>query len=155
MDFTFNCPKCNQELEVDLTGAGQTITCPTCNSEIEVPKPDIMQVHALNPISASAAAKEEKHFSVPVHDTPTEVLVKKPVVDEEEEIKRKGIHVRIFRHSDCVEVGHDRYEEIVSDFLNRIGEKSIISISPLAYTHLDIGTQKILTDYAIQIIYRF
>jgi hypothetical protein len=38
--------------------------------------------------------------------------------------------------------------------LNKVGESNIVSINALNYTHVDIGSQKILTDYAIQIIYR-
>ena len=64
------------------------------------------------------------------------------------------MRVRIIRHTDCVEVGHDKYEEMVGAFLNKVGEENIISLSPLTYTHIDIATQKILTDYALQIIYR-
>jgi DNA-directed RNA polymerase subunit RPC12/RpoP len=156
MDVTFRCPHCQQELAVDASAAGQTIQCPTCNAGIAVPQPDVTSVHGLNPIAASAAAKVERHFTVPVHDAPAEILIataKKP--DETEAIAGpKKMKIRIIRHTDCIEVGHDRYEEIVGGFLNKVGEENIISITPLSYTHIDIATQKILTDYAVQVIYR-
>jgi DNA-directed RNA polymerase subunit RPC12/RpoP len=156
MDLTFHCPNCRQELAVDASAAGSAIECPTCGTQIAVPSPDLTNVHPLNPIAASAAARIERHFSVPVHDAPAEILVKKAAVRVEEPLPDGGkkLKIKIFRHSDCIEVGHDRYEEIVSDFLNKIGEVNIVSINALGYTHVDIGSQKILTDYAVQIIYR-
>jgi len=158
MDVTFHCPHCKQELAVEASAAGSAIICPSCNTEITVPEPDLTNVHPLNPIATSAAAKIERHFSVPVHDKPAEILLKKDTRAVEAEAAggtaEKKIRIKIFRHTDCIEVGHDRYEEIVSNFLNRVGESNIISINSLSYTHIDIGSQKILTDYAIQIIYR-
>lgn len=156
MDVAFHCPHCKQELEVDASAAGQTIQCPTCHSEITVPQPDVTNIHTHGgTIATSAAAKVEHHFTVPVHEGPAEVLIKR--VQKEEEVVVEGpkkIKVRIFRHTDCVEVGRDRYEEMVSAFLNKIGEENIISLTPLSYNHIDIATQKILIDYALQIIYR-
>lgn len=156
MDISFHCPHCKQELAVDASAAGQAIQCPTCSAEITVPQPDVTNIHPVNPIAASAAAKIERHFSVPVHDRPAEVLIQKGPVTEEPvaEVGPKKMKLRVIRHTDCIEVGHDRYEEIVAQFLNRVGEENIISITPLNYTHIDIATQKILTDYAVQILYR-
>jgi DNA-directed RNA polymerase subunit RPC12/RpoP len=155
MDITFHCSKCRQDLAVDSSAAGSTIQCPTCNAEITVPQPDAANIHILNPIAASAAAKIERHFSVPVHDAPSEVLIKQPTrIIEEVAPGQKQIKMKIFRHSDCVEVGHDRYEEMVSAFLNKVGEENIVSITSLNYTHVDIGSQRLLTDYAVQILYR-
>lgn len=154
MDITFHCPHCNQELAVDAAAAGQTIQCPTCNTGITVPHPDPATLHS-GTIGSSAAAKIERHFSVPVHDAPAEVLIAKVVTaDEEVRTGPKKMKIRIIRHTDCIEVGHDRYEEIVGAFMNKVGEKNIVSITPLTYTHIDIATQKVLTDYAVQIVYR-
>jgi DNA-directed RNA polymerase subunit RPC12/RpoP len=158
MDISFHCPHCKQELAVEATAAGSAIVCPTCNTEITVPEVDVSNVHPVNPMASSAAAKIERHFSVPVHDAPAEILIKKdPRAAETEGLvpgREKRVRIKIFRHTDCIEVGHDRYEEIVGNFLNKVGEANIISINTLGYTHIDIGSQKILTDYAIQIIYR-
>jgi hypothetical protein len=83
------------------------------------------------------------------------VLIKKRAKSDEETADgTKKIKIKIIRHTDCIEVGHDRYEEMVAAFLNRVGEENIISITPLSYTHIDIATRQILTDYAIQTIYR-
>ncbi|MGC8991801.1 MAG: hypothetical protein ACP5MD_16925 [Verrucomicrobiia bacterium] len=155
MEITFHCPHCKQELAVDASAAGETIQCPTCEAEISVPTPELTDIHGLNPIASSAAAKEEKHFVVPVRDAPPEILIKQPTKTEEEPGQgAKKLKIKIFRHSDCIEVGHDRYEEFVSQFLNKVGEENIVSITPLSYTHIDIATQKLMTDYALQIIYR-
>lgn len=155
MDLTFHCPHCQQELMVDASAAGQVIQCPTCNSEIGVPMPDVTNIRPHNPIHDSAAAKIEHHFVVPVREGPPEVLI--PTSTKEEEVSagpEKKIKIRIFRHSDCIEVGRDRYEETVANFLNKVGWENVLNMTPLTYTHIDIATQKILTDYAIQIIYR-
>ena len=169
MDVIFNCPHCDQELEVDSSGAGSEIECPSCGETIVIPAPDNARIKPVpvpapkppggQPVSAiasSAAAKEEKHFSVPVRDVPTEQLIEKPLPPLEVaalESDRK-IRVKTIRHSDCVEVGHDRFDEIVTNFLGKIGEVNIVSINTLAYTHVDVGSQKLITDYGVMIVYK-
>lgn len=156
MEITFHCPNCKQQLAADAQAAGQTIQCPTCNEDISIPEPDATNIHLTNPIATSAAAKIERHFAVPVHDGPAELLITKAKAkDEDEPVEGpKKMRMKVIRHTDCVEVGHDRYEETVAAFLNKVGEENIVNIAPLTYTHIDIGTQKILTDFAVQIIYR-
>ena len=156
MDITFHCPHCKQTLEVDASAAGQPIQCPACHAEITVPAPDVTNIHAAHSsIASSAAAKVEHHFSVPVHEGPAELLIKKVAKEEEVIVEgTKKVKLKIFRHTDCVEVGRDRYEEMVGAFLNKVGEENIISLTPLNYTHIDLATRHILTEYAIQIIYR-
>jgi DNA-directed RNA polymerase subunit RPC12/RpoP len=158
MDVIFKCNHCGQELSVDASGAGTEIECPSCGERIVIPQPEPapeMPRVVINPIKTSAAAKEEHHFSVPVHDKPTESLITKPLVPLEIAAK-EGVHVRVktIRHTDCVEVGHDRFDEIVTRFLEKVGESNIVSINTLTYTHLDIGSQKLLTDFGVMIVYR-
>jgi DNA-directed RNA polymerase subunit RPC12/RpoP len=38
MDIDFNCPRCNQPLSVEASGAGMLVNCPDCNEQIEVPR---------------------------------------------------------------------------------------------------------------------
>jgi DNA-directed RNA polymerase subunit RPC12/RpoP len=174
MDVIFQCPNCEQELEVDSSGAGSEINCPSCGETIVVPEPGSAarpkgeappsprqpqtrpEVQPINPIAASAAAKEEKHFQVPVHDKPAESLIARPLKPLEVSAKDsdKTIRVKTVRRIDCVEVGHDRFDEVVTGFLHKIGEDNIVSVNTLAYTYLDIGTQKLLTDYGVLIVYR-
>ena len=168
MDVIFNCPKCDQELAVDSSGAGTEIECPSCGETIVIPGPDTGVVRPLvgaahggdgnpiNPIASSAAAKVEMHLRVPVHKTPTESLIEKPLAPLEVAAKDsdKKIRVKTIKHTDCIEVGHDKFDEFVTNFLIKIGESNIVSITTLSYTHLDIGSQKLMTDFGVMIIYR-
>src|SRR5271170_7652566 len=86
MDITFKCPNCDQELEVDASGSGSTIECPSCSRSITVPASEAQNgepgVPASTPamaapIAASAAAKVERHFSVPERTGPGEALIQK------------------------------------------------------------------------------
>lgn len=155
MDVAFICPNCKQELEADASLAGTTIQCPSCNHSLDIPEPDVQNVRVSNPISASAAAREEKHFSVPVHEGPSEILIKKPV--KKEEIPADGkrhLRTKTIRRIDCVEVGRDHFDEVISKFLDKIGEENLVNMSPVAYTYVDIGSQKLLTDFGVIILYR-
>jgi len=115
-----------------------------------------MEVHPVNPIASSAAAKVEMHLKVPVRTTPTESLIERPPPPLEAAAKEtdKRIRVKTIKHTDCIEVGHDKFDEVVSNFLGKIGEANVISITTLTYTHLDIGTQKLLTDFGVMVVYR-
>jgi len=172
MDVIFNCPHCEQELEVDASGAGSEIECPSCNEKIVIPKPGDPGVrvsgtgvetgapkdgvHPINPIASSAAARVEMHLKVPVRDKPSEVLISKPPPPLEVAAKEsdKKMRIKTIRHTDCIEVGHDRFDEVVSQFLAKVGEKNVVNISMFNYTNLDIGTQKLMTEYGVMIIYR-
>ena len=156
MDIVFNCTHCEQELSIDSSGAGTEIECPSCGGKLVIPTPGPPPPReVINPIKTSAAAKEELHFKVPVHDKPTEKLIAKPLKPLEAAAK-EGIKIRVktIRRTDCVEVGHDRFDEVVTGFLDKVGESNIISINTLTYTHLDIGTQKLLTDFGVLIVYK-
>ncbi len=172
MDLIFKCPNCDQELAVDSSAAGNEINCPSCNELIVIPEPEVpvaapgapppaggahVEPHPVNPIDSSAARRVEMHLKVPVHDVPAESLIAKPLVPLEAAAAKavtKRIRVKTIRHTDCIEVGHDRFDDIVTSFLERVGEKFIISITPLSYTFLDIGTQKLMTEYGVLIVYK-
>jgi DNA-directed RNA polymerase subunit RPC12/RpoP len=167
MDIIFKCPKCEQELEVDSAGGGTEIDCPSCGEKIVIPEQgttvppshvggEPLAGGVINPIASSAAAKVEMHLKVPVTAKHTESLIAKPLVPLEVAAKGadKTIHVKTIRHTDCIEVGHDRFDEIITNFLTKVGQDNIVSITPLNYTHLDIGTQKLLTEYGVLIVYK-
>lgn len=155
MDMTFSCPSCKQQLEADVSMAGQEITCPSCNNAIVIPDANPMNLH-VNPIASSAAAKQEYHFTVPVRDTPAEVLIKKaaPPLEVAARDTDKKLRIKCIRRTDCVEVGHDRFDEIVTEFLQKIGEGNLVSVTPLTYTHLDLGSRQLMTDFGVMIIYK-
>jgi DNA-directed RNA polymerase subunit RPC12/RpoP len=167
MDIVFNCPHCEQELAVDSSGAGSEIQCPSCNEKIMIPAaaappPDpeahagVSHQSAGHSIASSAAAKVEMHLKVPVRDKPGEVLIAKPKTPLEAVVRGAGkkLRVRTIRHSNCVEAGHDKFDEKVTEFLNEIGEANLIVAHTISYTHFDVGTQKLLTDYGVMILYR-
>ena len=173
MDMTFKCPACGQELEVDESAAGEEIECPACNQRIQIPgqapgSPPVAAPApatpaggwasggAASPIASSAAAKEEKHLVVPVHEKPQEKLIAKAAVPLEIAAKETDRHLRVkcIRRVECAEVGHDNFDKVVSEFLAKIGERNFISITTLSYSHIDISSQKLLNDYGVMILYR-
>jgi DNA-directed RNA polymerase subunit RPC12/RpoP len=174
MDLIFNCPKCGQELEVDASGAGEEITCPSCSETIRIPDDRRVpapgaaagpapatgawaaMAQAAAPAATSAAAKVEMHLKVPVRSTPGESLIAKPPAPLEAAARSsdRQLHVKCIRHIDCVEVGHDRFDDTVTQFLGKIGEANMVSMTTISYSHIDISSQKLLTDFGVMIVYR-
>jgi DNA-directed RNA polymerase subunit RPC12/RpoP len=165
MDIVFDCPNCSQELAVDSAGAGSEIDCPSCGETITIPsgstKPPTENVPsgpslAPSTIASSAAAKVEMHLKVPVRDKPGDSLITKPRPPLEVIVKGSGkrIRTRTIRHASCIENGHDKFDEKVMECLNDIGESNLISIHTVGYQHFDVGTQKVMTDYGLVVIYR-
>jgi DNA-directed RNA polymerase subunit RPC12/RpoP len=169
MDIIFNCPHCEQEMAVDNSGAGSEIQCPSCGAKITIPStatppaPESAPAGAVgagsqasHTIASSAAAKIEMHLKVPVRDKPGEVLIAKPKPPLEAVARGadKKVRVRTIRHATCIEAGHDKFDEKVTEFLNEVGEANLISIHTVNYTHFDVGIQKIVEDYGVVIVYR-
>jgi hypothetical protein len=158
MDISFKCPNCDQELEVDSSGAGTSIECPSCAATITVPGEPVAVVIEAAAVEEKPAAKVEKHFSVPVRDgtAPTDTLIQKPNRPLEVTAKEddKSIRIKTYKRGDCAEVGHDRFDEIVSAFLAKVGRENIISISPINYSYTDLSSRAILTDYGVMVVFR-
>ena len=156
MDLIFRCIHCDQELAVNPSGAGTEIDCPTCGKKITIPDPEPQTIRSINPISTSAAAKEVKQFNVPVRSTPTEVLVKNPIRPLEVESKggEKKLRIRTIKRTECLEVGHDKFDEMVSEFIGKIPPEDFVSITPITYSHFDLNTRQSMTDYGVIVIYR-
>ena len=164
MDIIFDCPNCSQELAVDSSGAGTNIECPACGDTITIPTgpqkpPDSKELVVPNltasPISASAAAKVEKHLRVPVRDTPAEPLIAKakPPLGARV-VGDKQVRIRTIRRASCIESGHDNFDDMVSKFLLEVGEPNLMSIHPVNYTFFEVATQKMVTDYGVIVVYR-
>lgn len=166
MDLVFNCSSCEQELAVDETASGEQIQCPSCSTTVVVPprsenrlvesKP-MMAVPATAPMVAVAAQvePEHRHLSVPQHQGPSEKLVKKTALAEPADAGPKVKHLRTkcIKRGSCVEVGHDRFDEVVSDFIQKVGDENVVSINPLSYGAMD-STGHMLPDYGVMIVYR-
>jgi DNA-directed RNA polymerase subunit RPC12/RpoP len=181
MDVIFNCPECDQELQVDSTAAGSEIACPNCEESIVIPGPEgakrvvesepaqqkpaeegpqalpkADEVKPVNAIASSAAAKVEHHFKVPQREAKKESLIEKPLppLDAAAKDTDKKLRVKTIKRGECVEVGHDRFDEIATAFLSKIGEENLINVSTVSYDHLDNATQKVQNDFGLLIVYR-
>lgn len=158
MDINFKCRHCEQDLTVDASGAGSEIQCPACGGTIVIPAANHDPSggpKVVNPISLSAAAKEVKHFVVPQRDKTDESLISKPHKSLEASA-HEGVILRTkcIRHFDCVEVGKDHFDEVVTNFINKVGEANIIKIETFNYAHRDLETRDWVTDYGIFVLYR-
>jgi hypothetical protein len=160
MDIVFKCPHCDQELEVDSSGAGSSIECPACARTISVPAAEPTNGEhvavAAPPMAADAAAKAEKHYSVPTHHSSTEALIQKPNRPLEIAAKDtdKKVRIKTFKRTDCQEVGKDRFDEIVSTFLDKVGWDNVISVTPVSYSYVQLDTRLSINDYGVLIVYR-
>jgi DNA-directed RNA polymerase subunit RPC12/RpoP len=160
MDISFKCPNCDQELEVDASGAGSTIECPACLSSITVPSLGVSTapptpVAAPPPVPPPTAP--EKHFSVPVHQqAPPQALIQKPNKPLEVAAREgdKTMRIKTFKRTDCVEVGKDHFDEVVSAFLEKVGQANIVSINPINYSYMELGSRNMLTDYGVMIVFK-
>lgn len=108
----------------------------------EAPKPEA---------KPAAHASEHKPLTVPHHHGPQESLVKKAAHVEHKDEPPK-IRVKTIKRGSCVEVGHDLFDEKVTDFLNKIGRENIIHMSAIGYGAMD-STGHMLPDYGIMIVY--
>ena len=158
MDINFKCRHCDQDLSVDATGAGSEIQCPACGNTLVIPaaSPEVMTPHVVNPMATSAAAREgPKHFAVPQREQAPESLIAKPLRPLEA-AAHEGVQLRTkcIRHFDCVEVGKDHFDEVVTNFINKIGEQHIVKIETFNYAHRDLETRDWVTDYGVFILYR-
>jgi hypothetical protein len=156
MDVMFICPNCKQQLEAESSLSGTSINCPACQAPLIVPVADPANTRTGAATAASAGAKEEKHFQVPVTQTPTASLIEKPkpTLAATKTDAEKTIQVKCIRRTDCVEVGKDHFDEVVTKFLGSVGETNIVSINTIAYTHVDMGSRQILTDYGVMVVYK-
>src|SRR4051812_5278032 len=122
MDIIFNCPKCEQELEVDSSGAGSEIECPNCSETITIPEvgtagtrtsgasesrhglptiggPPWASRRANTPTPSPAAAKIERPLKAPVRKTSKSLIPKPlPPLDATAKETDKKMRVKTIRH---------------------------------------------------------
>ncbi|MEY4917405.1 MAG: hypothetical protein RL616_1318, partial [Verrucomicrobiota bacterium] len=75
-------------------------------------------------------------------------------VDSETDFHDILDRIHTIRHAQCVESGHDHFDERVSEFLNQVTETNLIGVHTINYEHFDVGIQKIVTDYGVLIVFR-
>ena len=153
MDVMFSCPSCKQQLEADSTLSGTNIECPACGAQITVPEADPANVKA----ASAHPPVEDKHFVVPVSDKPTESLIQKARPPLEVAARREGsktLVVKCIRHGDCVEVGKDKFDEVVTEFLEKVGQDNVVSINTFNYSHIDLGSRQAMNDYGVMVVYK-
>jgi len=144
-----------QELIVEAGGAGSEIECPSYRTARTIRAADSANVHTKAPINYSAAAKEEHHFTVPQTDGPVEPLIKAalPPLEVAKDGERQ-IRIKTIRRSECVEVGKDLFDKKVTEFLQKVGEKHVISINTVNYTHEDMASKAQVADYGVLIVFK-
>jgi hypothetical protein len=207
MDILFNCPHCQQELQVEASAAGSEIECPACSKSLTVPaatpentvetpaageetttppeeqeNQPAAQEEQANEAEESAAphtltlprggtppppaapktpapthaVAPSKHFVVPVHSTPAEVLItkaSKPLEIAAQESDKK-LRIKTIRRSECLEVGRDHFDEKVSAFLDKVGQPNVISVTAVHYSIVDASTHQAVSDYGIMILFK-
>ncbi len=171
MDVTWKCPNCSQELAADDSTVGAEIECPSCG-EVQLippasppPKPEPAPKPAPASHEKPAAPTEKppepkpehkvehKPLAVPQHEGPAETLVKKKAETVATEVTEKRLRIRCIKRVLCEEVGHDKFEEVVSAFLQKIGEQNIVSINPVSYGFINTLGQMV-NDYGVMIVYK-
>ena len=157
MDISFKCAVCEQQLEVDASAAGSTIECPSCGSSVSIPPPDPASLLAAATPPPVEPPKEEKHFSVPVHEhAPPQELIQKPAVPLEIAARKgdKIMKIKTIKRVNCVESGKDHFDERVSAFIEQAGQLNIVSIHPINYSYSEVGGKQILEDYGVMIVFK-
>ncbi|MEW6305194.1 MAG: hypothetical protein AB1705_17090 [Verrucomicrobiota bacterium] len=181
MDVVFNCPHCTQELEVEDLAIGQQIDCPSCNQQITIPKdarpkpatppeppppgaeikegatpPSVDAKEGEAPAPSEPPAPRKVPHIVPQHDKVEEVLRKKPEAKPEDAAPKDGkkrLRTRTIRRNQCMEVGHDRFDEKVTEAIEKIGDENVVSITPVSYGFIDtVG--HMINDYGVMIVYK-
>ena len=156
-DLNFNCPKCGQNLTTDESLSGSDIECPSCSKPIEIPSVGDENVDRIEaePAPPVTAESEPKKLAVAVHEGGEELLKKSSSHKEKKkEISGDGkICVKTIKRGDCIELGQDKFDEEVNDFIGKFSREQIISVHSLNYSHFDPTTQKYLPDYAALIVY--
>ena len=156
-DLNFNCPKCGQNLTTDESLSGSDIECPSCSKPIEIPSVGDENVDRIEaePAPPVTAESEPKKLAVAVHEGGEELLKKSSAHKEKEkEISGDGkICVKTIKRGDCIELGQDKFDEEVNNFIGKFSREQIISVHSLNYSHFDPTTQKYLPDYAALIVY--
>ncbi|NCC59500.1 MAG: hypothetical protein EOM12_00930 [Verrucomicrobiae bacterium] len=171
---TIECPECAAEIVVPASenqdadageeqeneeqdeqdNEAQSAPAPTESQKMKLPGSGAV----INAMASSAAAREHKTFTVPVHEAgeAAEKLIQKPNAPLEVSAKKweKGVAVKTIRRIDCMEVGKDHFDDKVTEFINTIGYDRVITVQTIVYTFQDLATKALMTDFGVLIVYR-
>jgi len=86
----------------------------------------------------------------------SELLIQKPSrpLEVAAKVGDKKFHVKTIRHSDCVQDGRDAFDATVSNFLEQLEGREVVSVSPVSYSHIVAAQSQPLIDYGVLIIYK-
>ncbi len=156
-DLNFNCPQCGQNLTTDESPTGPTHDCPSRSKPTNTPPAgaeNVQRVESEPAPPVTASEPEAKKLAVPVHEGGEDLLKKTGKQKQKEEITGDGkICVKTIKRGDCIELGLDKFDETVNQFLEKFSREQIISVHSLNYSHFDPTTQKYLPDFAAMIVY--
>ena len=62
--------------------------------------------------------------------------------------------MKTIRHADCISQGTDSFDTTVSEFMDKLAEAQVISVTPISYSRLEPGTERSLMDYGVLIVYK-
>jgi len=148
MDLIFSCPFCNQEISVDDSYAGTEISCPSCNEALIIPSADYAS-------RSSAQARETRSLTVPASGSAAKAEIHKPNTPLEVAAKgNRKIRIKTFRHAESVKDGKDRFDEVVSEFLQHHGEGEVVGVHTIHYDYFSKEANQKMTDYGVVVIYR-
>lgn len=163
MNIVFNCSHCQQELEIDDTWAGEIIDCPSCAKKVAIPGavgspvPVEESTPPLPPPAApvvSAAPVEADFIFKPKGSTSNEI--QKPFIRSLEVMAKgdKKLTIKTVRREDCRKDGNDRFDEVVSEFLQQLPDGDLVSISPIHYSYPGKEPGHIFEDYGVVIVFK-
>ena len=58
------------------------------------------------------------------------------------------------KRGECSELGHDKFDVVLNEFLTTLNRDQLISIQSVNYAHFDPSTQKYLDDFGAMIVYQ-
>lgn len=158
MDIVFNCPFCNQELAVDETGAGAEIPCPACNEVLLVPSSEFSNLAPTTeaPAAEPAPARNKDTRSIAsAAEAAGQAQIVKPNRPLDATAKGdKKPRLKTFRRQDHIKEGKDRFDEAVTEFLQKIGEDNLVSAHPISYSYVAKEGNQVLTDYGVVIVFK-